>query len=156
VQISQRTFVSYIDKSREFYAAQGYAQPYRWASHSETPFTPLAKPLDECRVAVITTAALEPTGLLRPFFASTASPPGEMETDHLSWHKDATTTDDLGAFLPIDHLKLLAAEGLIGDVAPRFAGIPTVYSRRRTEKWAHDVHQGFVEDHVDLVLLAPL
>ncbi|MFT7475668.1 MAG: hypothetical protein ACI81L_002608 [Verrucomicrobiales bacterium] len=79
-----------------------------------------------------------------------------METEHLSWHKGATTTEDLGAFLPIEHLKSLAAEGFIGDVAPRFAGIPTVYSQRRTKTWAHEVHQGFVDDDVDLVLLAPL
>jgi hypothetical protein len=26
-----RTFVSYIDKSREFYEAQGFTDPYRWA-----------------------------------------------------------------------------------------------------------------------------
>ena len=77
-----------------------------------------------------------------------------METEHLFWQKDATTTEDLGAFLPIEHLKSLAAEGLIGDIAPRFAGIPTVYSQTRTEKWAHAVYQGFVEDDVDLVLLA--
>ena len=28
-----RIFVSYIDKSREYYLAQGFTNPYRWASH---------------------------------------------------------------------------------------------------------------------------
>ena len=148
--------MSYIDKSREYYAAQGYVRPYRWASNSQTPFTPFTKPLAECRVALITTAALGQGIRTQPFLASTTPSPATMETNHLSWHKGATTTEDLGAFLPIDHLQSLAAEGLIGDVAPRFAGIPTVYSQRRTEKWANDVHAEFVDDHVDLVLLAPL
>ena len=45
-----RVFVSYIDKSRDFYAAQGYERPYRWARNDEAPFTPLAKPLSESRI----------------------------------------------------------------------------------------------------------
>jgi len=32
-----RTFVSYIDRSREYYAAQGYSQPYTWAHYHEVP-----------------------------------------------------------------------------------------------------------------------
>ena len=54
---TQRGFVSYIDKSREFYLAKGYGNPYRWASNPDAPFTPLAKPLAESRVALVTTAA---------------------------------------------------------------------------------------------------
>ena len=30
---SHRIFVSYIDKSREYYLARGYGNPYRWAHH---------------------------------------------------------------------------------------------------------------------------
>ena len=39
-----RTFISYIDKSREFYVAQGFGDPYRWAQFQDVPFTPLGKP----------------------------------------------------------------------------------------------------------------
>ena len=35
---TQRGFVSYIDKSREFYLAKGYGNPYRWASNPDAPF----------------------------------------------------------------------------------------------------------------------
>ena len=51
-----RSFVSYIDRSREYYAAHGYAQPYTWAYHDDAPFTPLKKPLSQCRVGMVTTA----------------------------------------------------------------------------------------------------
>ena len=51
---TQRGFVSYIDKSREFYLAKGYGNPYRWASNPDAPFTPLTKPLAESRVALVT------------------------------------------------------------------------------------------------------
>ena len=50
---ARRVFVSYIDKSREYYLAQGFGNPYRWAYNRETPFTRPGKPLSECRVAPV-------------------------------------------------------------------------------------------------------
>ena len=60
---AHRIAVSYIDKSRDFYSAQGYGKPYRWASNLETPFTPLKKPLNECRVGLVTTATIPKPGV---------------------------------------------------------------------------------------------
>ena len=57
-QVTHRSHVSYIDKSREYYEASGYEQPYRWAAFDEVPFTRLTKPLAESNVAVITTTYL--------------------------------------------------------------------------------------------------
>jgi len=37
------SYVRYIDKTREYYLAQGYETPYRWAHFDEVPFTPLKK-----------------------------------------------------------------------------------------------------------------
>jgi hypothetical protein len=37
VNPTHRTCVSYIDKSREYYAARGYANPYRWACFDDAP-----------------------------------------------------------------------------------------------------------------------
>jgi len=56
---THRTFVTYIDKSREYYAAQGYEKPYGWAHLKEVPFTPLPKPFAQCRIGVATNADLE-------------------------------------------------------------------------------------------------
>lgn len=153
---AHRTFVSYIDKSRDFYAAQGYDAPYRWATASTAPFTPLSKPLSECRVGVITTSSLSSDSALEPYVAPSLPAPDAMATDHLSWHKGATHTNDVGSFLPLDHLNALADDGVIGSLAPRFAGIPTVYSQRRTTKWAEHIRAWFAEDDVDLALLVPL
>jgi hypothetical protein len=55
-----RSFVSYIDRSREYYAAQGYSQPYAWAHYGDVPLTSLRKPLSECRVGLVTTAGITP------------------------------------------------------------------------------------------------
>ena len=35
-----RSFVSYIDRSREYYAAQGYSQPYTWAHPGRSLHSP--------------------------------------------------------------------------------------------------------------------
>ena len=55
---THRSFVSYIDKSREYYAAQGYSQPYRWVYNIDVPFNALSKPFSDSTVGVVTTATL--------------------------------------------------------------------------------------------------
>ncbi|MEO9191380.1 MAG: hypothetical protein ABI224_15485, partial [Acetobacteraceae bacterium] len=50
--------VPYMERTRNYYLALGYANPYRWAQFAAVPFQPLKKPLAESCVALITTAAL--------------------------------------------------------------------------------------------------
>lgn len=161
-----RTFVSYIDKSREYYLAQGFGNPYRWAAHADAPFASLSKPLAACRVALVTTASLLegehepapedlPPG--RAYAAPTEPPPARLYTQHRFWDKEATHTDDLDSFFPVHHLLDLQAEGRIGSVSPRFYGVPTEYSQRRTnEADAPDVLRWCREDQVDAALLVAL
>ena len=49
--------IPYLQRIRTYYAALGYGAPYGWAHYSEVPFHQLEKPLAECRVTIITTAA---------------------------------------------------------------------------------------------------
>src|SRR5690349_1218787 len=49
--------IPYMQRTRDYYAAIGYATPYRWAHHVEAPFQPLKKLLSQSRVAIVTTAA---------------------------------------------------------------------------------------------------
>jgi hypothetical protein len=58
-----RSFVSYIDRSREYYAAQGYIRSYAWSHYGDVPFTLLRKPLSECRVGLVTTTGRTPASL---------------------------------------------------------------------------------------------
>ncbi len=164
--VSHRSFVSYIDRTREFYAAQGYEQPYAWARHTDAPFAPLAKPLARSRVALITTASpwredAPVDGVLRGgkqlWSGATSAPPERLYTDDLAWDKEATHTRDVESFLPIRRLQELAAQGRIGSVAPRFHGVPTDYSQRRTlEQDAPEILARCREDEVDVALLVPL
>jgi D-proline reductase (dithiol) PrdB len=158
-----RSFVSYIDRSREYYAAQGYTQPYAWAHFRDVPFVPLKKPLSECRVGLVTTAGrLEIEGASqggnREFYAMAANPaPKGIYTAHLFWDKKATHTDDLDSFLPLNRLTECAAEGRIGSVSPRFYGVPTDYSQGRTlNVAAPQIFDWCRQDGLDAVLLSAL
>ena len=163
-QESHRSFVSYIDKSREYYEAHGYEQPYRWAAFDDVPFTPLAKPLSESNVAVITTTFLHhhdsqygaPATDKKVYHQPVADAPERMFTDDLSWDKGATHTDDTETFLPLKRLGELADSGRIGSVNHRFFGVPTEYSQRRTGLDAEAIAGWCAEDGVDVALLVPL
>ena len=160
-----RTCVSYIDRSREYYAAHGYTQPYTWAHHKSVPFSLLKKPLSACRIGLITTASdvdVGPgiEGLLkkRDVYAWPSNPvPARLFTSHLFWDKDATHTDDLESFLPLARLSEFAAAGRIGSVSQRFYGVPTEYSQGRTRlKDAPKILELILEDSVDAVILTAL
>jgi len=160
-----RSFVSYIDRSREYYAAQGYPRPYAWAHHDEVPFAPLQKPLAGCRVGLVTTAGrtsaeglIGAGGLMRGPYAEPASPlPKNLFTSDLFWDKNATHTDDIASFLPISRLAEQAEAGLIGAASPRFYGVPTDYSQKRTvQDVAPRILEWCREDGLDAVLLMAL
>jgi hypothetical protein len=160
-----RSFVSYIDRSREYYAAQGYLRPYAWAHHDDVPFAPLQKPLSECRVGLVTTAGRTPADgaigigpLKRELYAAPADPPPlHLFTDDLFWDKQATHTDDIDSFLPVNRLAEYAASGRIGLASPRFYGVPTDYSQGRTlQRSAPQILEWCREDGLDAVLLAAL
>ena len=164
---THRSFVSYIDKSRDYYAAHGYTQPYMWVYHKEVPFNILRKPLSDCTVGVITTATLPehwqnlPEGQSHPRKRPYAEPsypvPESLYTKDLEWDKDTTHTDDLDTYLPLNRLQEFQEFGLIGKVSPRFYGVPTNYSQRKTREFdAPEIFSWCKEDGVDIVILVPL
>jgi D-proline reductase (dithiol) PrdB len=153
---THRRAISYIDRSRDYYAAHGYDKPYQWASYPTVPFhSPVA--LDKARVGVVTTAFPLDLEFPKKAYCGTSDPvPGAMFTKDLSWDKDATHTDDLGTFLPLKALNALVANGAIGSVSDHFYGVPTEYSKRRTLADAERVLTWAREDDVDVMLLVPL
>lgn len=153
---AHRRFVTYIDKTRAYYAAQGFETPYGWATGNPVAFENPTIALADATVALVTTATpphTEPRSLGR-FDASVV--PDMMSTDHLSWHKTATHTDDVGTFLPLEHLRGLEADGVIGAVGPHYYATPTLYSHRRTVNNAHQIAEWLDADGVDIVVLAGL
>jgi hypothetical protein len=162
---SHRSFISYIDRTREYYAAQGYSTPYMWAHYESIPFTPLSKPLTECRVGLVTTAGLpKPPGAVATMFVGKElyvepanPPPQRFFTDDLFWDKKATHTEDVDSFMPINRLSEFVTSRRIGSASPRFYGVPTDYSQSRTlEHYAPQILEWCREDGLDIVLLMAL
>ena len=98
----------------------------------EIPFAPLRKPLRQCTGVLITTAGVHlrsqpPFDLENPDGdASSREIPGttpdeELVISHKYYdHRDAD--QDLNVVFPLDHFRALAAQGVIGAVAPHHFG----------------------------------
>ena len=158
-----RSFVSHIDKSREFYQASGYERPYRWAHDPDRPpFAPLSGPLSQLRLGLVTTTYPMPAPgerlAAKAPYAQTCEPrPGAMFTEDLFWDKHATHTRDPESYLPIARIEEQVAAGRVGSLSPRFYGVPTDYSQRRTiEQDAPAILEYLRQDDVDVALLVPL
>ncbi len=164
--VSHRRLVSYIDRTREYYQALGYEHPYRWARHQSSPFQPLVKPLRESTLAIVTTASLAapegfsedaPLGRKELYSMPTRPVPEWFFTQDLSWHKEATHTDDPASFFPAREFQSLVEQGRLGSLAQRSWGVPTDFSQRRTRELdAPRILEGMREDEVDVAVLVPL
>ncbi len=150
--------VPYMERTRQYYRALGYAKDYVWARHDDVPFARLAKPLADCRLALITTAMPAGHSGKRQFWSAPIDPaPPSLHTANLAWDKESTHTDDRGSFLPIEVASTLAREGVFKDLAPRFHGVPTDYSQRSTtEDVAPQVLKRLRDDGADAAILCPL
>ena len=140
--------IPYMQRTRAYYLALGYENPYRWAHYRDVPFSPLAKPLRDSAVALVTTAApyrpeLGDQGPGAPyngaakFFEVYSAPAGREATpdvriSHVSYDRTHTTAKDPGTWFPLERLREAAAAGRVGRIAPRFHGLPTNRSRRTT------------------------
>ncbi len=159
------SYVRYIDKTREYYAAEGYGTPYQWAHFDTIPFTPFAavgKPLGECRVGVVTSSEMarrgeevgEPDPRRLVYALPTAIPVEELYSRKAAYDRYATTLDDVDSYLPLTHLHRLVAEGRLGAVAPRFQVIHSEYSQRKTMTIdAPEILRQMREDRVDVAVL---
>jgi hypothetical protein len=138
--------VPYMQRVRDYYQGLGYGAPYRWAHYAAVPFQPLVKPLSECRVTLVTTAApYQPDkGEQGPGAAYNAAAKfyrvysGDTAIDHdlriahVAYDRVHTTAEDSGTWFPLPQLRQRSASGRIGSLAPRFHGVPTNRSQRTT------------------------
>src|SRR2546426_7857649 len=136
----------YIDRSRAYYLALGYDNPYRWAHNRHVPFVALTRPLTRSRVGLITTAApFKPDagnqGPWAPYNASAkftevysmpikSSP--DLRIAHLGYDRKHTSAEDINSYFPLQRLKEAAAAGRMGELNSRFYALPTLRSRRLT------------------------
>jgi hypothetical protein len=162
--------IPYLQRTRDYYQALGYGAPYEWAHYAEVPFHRLARPLAECRVAIVTTAApYQPgrgdQGPGAPYNADAkfyAVYSGDSDTDpdlriaHVAIDRQHTTGEDPASYFPLAALRRAAAAGRIGGIAARFHGVPTNRSQRTTLAVdGPEIVARCRDDAVDAVLLVP-
>ncbi|MFI4930098.1 MAG: glycine/sarcosine/betaine reductase selenoprotein B family protein [Burkholderiales bacterium] len=162
--------IAYMQRTREYYAALGYGEPYRWAHFVEVPFHRLVKPLASCRVAIVTTAAAyrpecgdqgpgAPYNAAAKFYSvysgDSASNP-DLRISHVAIDRAHTTAEDIGSYFPLEPLRRCAAAGRIGALAARFHGLPTNRSHRVTiDVDCRELVARCQADGVDAVILVP-
>jgi len=143
-------------------------------SHDSIPWTPVEKPLAECKIALLTTAGLSMRG----------DAPFDMELERKrptrgdpSWRRlraDATSADvevnhlhidtgyierDLNVALPLDRLREAVAAGRVGGIADTHYSIMGYQgndSSKLVEASAPAIVEVMRSEEVDLALLAPV
>lgn len=162
--------IAYRARIRQYYLALGYKHPYQWAHYRDVPFKPLSKPLAECKVALVTTAAPYKPGAGdqgpgAPYngaakfysvyeFDVYGSP--DLRISHVAYDRDYTYAEDSNTWLPIGQLIKAEADGVIGKLSEVGFGLPTNRSQRTTTATdCPDLLERLVRDDVDAVVLVP-
>jgi D-proline reductase (dithiol) PrdB len=161
--------IAYMQRTRDWYLALGFGNPYRWAHHLDVPFQPLKKPLSRLRLALITTAAPYQPGkgeqgpgaaynAQAKFFSVYSGDTGadhDLRIAHVAIDRKHTSMEDSGTWFPLPALRKLAASGRV-RLASRFHGAPTNRSQRHTiDTDAPEILARCAEDGVDAALLVP-
>ncbi len=162
--------IRYMQRTRDYYLALGYDNPYRWAHFDEVPFTPLGVDLARAKVALITTAApyqadagdqgpsAPYNGQAKFYTVYSGSTDGmpDLRISHVVYDRDHTSAEDPNTWFPLARLREAAQAGRIGALTTRFHCAPTNRSQRTTgEVDAPELYRRCVEDGADAVLLVP-
>lgn len=162
--------VPYMQRTREWYLALGYDNPYVWAHFAEVPFHVLHKPLAESSVTLITTAApyqadKGPQGPGAPYNASakfyevysgSTAEAHDLRISHVGIDRQHTSMEDSRSWFPLEALQELEQSGRIGRLTSRFHGAPTNRSQQRTiETDCAEVLKRCQEDDTDVAILVP-
>jgi hypothetical protein len=162
--------IPYLQRVRDYYVGLGYGAAYEWACYADVPFHVLEKALSRSRVTLITTAApYQPgkgdQGPGAPYnaaakfydvYSGDTTKEHDLRVSHLAIDRKHTTAEDQASYFPLRALRLQAASGRIGSVAPHFHGLPTNRSKRVTiEVDCPEIVERCKRESVDAALLVP-
>lgn len=147
-----------------------FLKAYRWRRIDPVPAARLTKPLAGCRVALVTSAGLAAPGD-EPFDDKVKGGdwsyrviPGDVDVRSLEEHHRSNSFDhsgieaDRNMALPLDRLRELAADGTVGEVAPRHVSVmgSITATGRFVKHTVPEVVELLAGDGVDVVLLVPV
>ena len=162
--------IPYMQKTREYYLALGYGNPYRWAHYIDAPFQRLAKPLAQSRVALVSTAAPYREGagdqgpgahynaaakFYKVYTDTTATMP-DVRISHVGYDRTNYKADDPHTWFPLIALQQAVKAGRIAALTDRFYGAPTNRSQKvTTQTDGPEILRLCREDGADVALLVP-
>lgn len=147
-----------------------FMRGYSWRRLGEIPPAHRAKPLGRCRVALVSSAGMVAPGQ-EPYDPEVKGGdwswrvvPGDVEVQKLTEHHDSKAFDHSGIAadgnmaMPLDRLREMATDGLIGEVAPRHVSLmgSIVAPGRFIRKTVPEVVQMLTNDEVDVALMVPV
>lgn len=149
---------------------QLFLRTYRWRTINPVPWTPLRKPLSECRAALVSSAGFSLPDQ-QPFDESIRGGdfsfrmiPGDSDVRRLANSQRSELFDHSGMLedpnlaFPLDRLRELIVRGRLGSLATAnlsFMGSITAPGRL-VQETAPAVAALLVKDQVDLALLVPV
>ncbi|HSR57585.1 MAG TPA: glycine/sarcosine/betaine reductase selenoprotein B family protein, partial [Candidatus Binataceae bacterium] len=111
--------VAYIPRTRELYSD---FTPYQWVVNDTVPWTPLRKPISQCKIALISSGGIMYRDQPR-FHREDASyrriPKNAAKDDLNIWHFGYPTGDaqeDPNCVFPLERLRELESERVIGEL----------------------------------------
>lgn len=136
-------------------------------TNPQADWTPLRKPLAQCQVALVSTAGIHRKD--QPAFDLLAHegdwsyrelPSSSDSKDLMASHGHYDTdpaNSDINCVFPIDRLRELAAEGVIGEIASTHFGLMGFIpdSRRLVEETAPVIAEKLANQGTDVVVLTP-
>ena len=158
--------IAYVARLNEFYRSQGFPA-YQWTINESAPLTPIKKPLASCRVAMLTSGGVSPKDAL-PFNPQArndlrldainrdTSPQFFVISDDYYNHGDADR--DINCIFPIERLRELASEGVIGEVGPHhYSGfMGRIYTRSAVvNEAAPALARRLRDERIDAFVLVP-
>jgi hypothetical protein len=165
---SRPTHLSYIERTRAYYLATGYENPYQWAHFQHVPFTPLRRPLADSRIGLVTTAAeFDPEkgdqgpdaaynmgAKFHAVFSRPTDTTPDLRISHIGYDRKNARVEDLNAYFPLQRLHEAVSAGRIGELSTNFHAVPTLRSQRRTiERDAPGILERLRAEEVDAALL---
>lgn len=162
----QQQPINYVDELNKHYGSMGFP-PYKWTINETAPLTRINKPLQQCRVSMLTSGGVSHCS--KPSFDPDARNDHRLDDVENnvgssdfeindSYYNHADADRDINCIFPIDRLREMAEAGEIGSVAPRFWSgfMGRIYNRTKViEESAPAFVEKLREDAVDILVTAP-
>jgi len=158
--------VAYIQQTRAQYDSLGYP-PYQWFEAEDVPrLAPLSKPLKESKLGLVSTGGTYVSGQTAFYYKDDASirqiPSStdieDIRFSHIMENYLVEAWQDPGVLFPIEQLRGMQKDGLIGALADDFVScMGGIYSQRKVkEELIPEIEAAVNKQSLDVLLLVPL